>query len=913
MRLWKVLLELDVPGLVLLSGGLIAILAPLGMQLNSTYGWASVQVLVPITAGLVALAVFVYYENRVAEFPVIPFRLLRIRTMACAAASAMLFFYTFNVTLFYFNAYLQTTRRISAHEAMMLQQGQSGYFVGLLVGGWAMQWSRRYRRWAWTGWCLVLLAVGLMIRTRNASATSNAEVAAVQVLFGIGGGLVVGSIGVGVQAAVDIADLPIAITLYGMVEYIGGVLGEGTATTVWVNMLPVKLKRRLNPDVDVHSTINNITYFNALPSDQQAIVQDAYTQTQMVLTICGMCAMALAAAAMLGLAPLSLAPETKDKQAADDADSLASGWNFVDMRLLGASVVALLGVLAGGVVEGRAPCDSQIYCQGELLHTVQMARLFDDNKEFVDRPTRKPAAQVLGAFAQLGPNATSDALAQFVEENFGPAGAELRKVAVEGLDTNPPLLERVHDPLLRAFGAEVNGYWGQLVRAQDMSVLCPGCESSMLELPHRFVVPGGRFREIYYWDTYFSLEGMLRSGLLTLAREAIQNLLTLVDKHGFVPNGARVYYLGRSQPPLLALMVKLYHEHSGDTEFVHSALPLLQREHKYWIDNHSVNVQCGPGNETLAMTRYITETDVPRPEAYSADYDLAHNVSATDADGQQQQIYEDVAAAAESGWDFSTRWVRNPEAPRDKVLQTIRTHAVVPVDLNAIMYQVETSIAELADLVHVPLPDDYRRMASRRRRAVDHLMLNPETGQYRDYILEDAKMSSVSSAGGLWPYWAFGGPSASAKKEFAAVSGLLEKNKGGIPATLRNSGQQWDWPMAWPPLQYVAIQAALQTGHQDLALRIAQAFVDSVFCGWYSTGGSLQGMLKQLPNKNDTGHIFEKYSSIEVGAPGGGGEYEVQPGFGWTNGVLLWALDLFGPQLCTPQCPGVTMLTTQHS
>ncbi|KAJ2779152.1 hypothetical protein H4R18_004183 [Coemansia javaensis] len=587
------------------------------------------------------------------------------------------------------------------------------------------------------------------------------------------------------------------------------------------------------------------------------------------------------------------------------------------MVRLAAAAVALVAVSAaatGAAGDIRAPCDSHIYCQGELLQAVQLAHVFGDDKEFVDRPTLRPAAQVLEAFGQLGANASRDALARFVEGNFGPAGAELREAAIEGLDANPAFLGRVRDPLLRAFGREVNGYWGQLVRAQDLSVLCAGCESSMLELKHQFVVPGGRFREIYYWDTYFSLEGMLRSGLTVLARESIQNLLDMVAAHGFVPNGARVYYLGRSQPPMLALMVKLYYGRTGDAAFVREALPLLQREHQYWADRHSVEVQCGVNNETLVLSRYYSDVDVPRPEAYAVDYQLAHNASATDT-ARHRQIYADMATGAESGWDYSTRWVRDPDAPGDRLLQTIRTRQVVPVDLNAILYQAEVAIAELADATGARLPDneDYRTAASRRRRAMEHLLLDPESALFGDYVLEEGgRRSGVSSAADLWPYWAFGAPPESVPRIAAQLERVLDANRAGVPATLRHSGQQWDWPMAWPPLQYVAMQATLQLGRHDLALRIAQMFVDSVFCGWYTTGGSLPGVLAKLPGTADSGHIFEKYSSVDVGQPGGGGEYQVQPGFGWTNGVLLWALDLFGPQLRTPQCPGVALRPAQR-
>ncbi|KAJ1746567.1 hypothetical protein LPJ58_005680, partial [Coemansia sp. RSA 1591] len=217
-------MELDAPGLVLLCGGLISALAPLGLQLNNTYGWGSVQLITPLVVGVLTLAAFVYYELRLATHPVVHIRLLKVRTFACAIMTAMLFFFAFNVSLFFFTPYIQVTRDVSARTAMLLQQGTTGYYIGLFIGGWAMQVTKRYRRWAWLGWSLSLVAVCLMLRSRGTSSVTNAEIAAVQAILGIGGGIIVGCSGIGVQASVAKPDLSIAITLYSMVEFVGGVL-----------------------------------------------------------------------------------------------------------------------------------------------------------------------------------------------------------------------------------------------------------------------------------------------------------------------------------------------------------------------------------------------------------------------------------------------------------------------------------------------------------------------------------------------------------------------------------------------------------------------------------------------------------------------------------------------------------------
>ncbi|KAJ2891086.1 hypothetical protein IWW38_003776, partial [Coemansia aciculifera] len=383
-----------------------------------------------------------------------------------------------------------------------------------------------------------------------------------------------------------------------------------------------------------------------------------------------------------------------------------------------------LGVLLGvplPVVESKGPCDSPIYCQGDILHAVQMAKLYPDDKTFVDKPTTKPLSQVQANFAHIGGlNASRDALSQFVADNFGTEGSELKPVDLGGqLSSAPAFLNNVSDPLLRAFGQTVHGFWGQLVREQDLSLLCDqGCVSSMLPLKYHFVVPGGRFREIYYWDTYFTLEGILRSGLYDLSKSIIRDLLELVNVNGFVPNGARVYYLDRSQPPLLALMVKLYYEYTGDSALVVEALPLLQKELAFWQANHHQVAITKSDGTVVQLTRYYVDTDQPRPEAYAKDYELAHNVSTDPL--VQADIYADMATGAETGWDYSTRWVRNPNAPADKLLYTIRTRQVVPVELNAILYQVEQALAEFVDVANCSATTaiDYRALARTRRGAM---------------------------------------------------------------------------------------------------------------------------------------------------------------------------------------------------
>jgi alpha,alpha-trehalase len=160
------------------------------------------------------------------------------------------------------------------------------------------------------------------------------------------------------------------------------------------------------------------------------------------------------------------------------------------------------------------------------------------------------------------------------------------------------------------------------------------------------------------------------------------------------------------------------------------------------------------------------------------------------------------------------------------------------------------------------------------------------------------------------------------RRVFARVSELLESRAGAIAATNLISGQQWDEPNVWPPLQYILMQGLLNTPvevntdddeettqdyiwTQDLALDLAQRYLDSLYCTWRVTGGETEDVPK-LPNASGNGTIFEKYADESTNAAGGGGEYEVVEGFGWSNGVLIWAVDTFGERLKTPECGNIT-------
>lgn len=635
-------------------------------------------------------------------------------------------------------------------------------------------------------------------------------------------------------------------------------------------------------------------------------------------------------------------------------------------KLLAPVALALPSCVYGLYVNGSviAPCDSPLYCQGDILKQIELARPFSDSKTFVDLPTIRPLDEVIAAFNNLTkPISNNTELNDFLSTYFGEAGSELTSVPKDQLTTDPTFLNKTSDEVIRQFTEKVIDIWPDLTRQYIGAANCTGCVDSFIALNRTFVVAGGRFREPYYWDSYWILQGLYRTGgsFTQIAKNIIENFLDLVETIGFVPNGARLYYLNRSQPPLLTQMVKTYVEYTNDTSILDRALPLLIKEHDFWVKNRTVDVSVG--NATYTLNQYNVENTQPRPESYSEDYITANNHSyyATSGiiypevkalnDSEKAQLYGNLATGAETGWDYSSRWLADPSDAADDVyfpLRSLNTKNIVGVDINSILYANEISIADYLEASgNDTEAKTYRDMADARSKAMYALMWNDKYNSYFDYNLtsnsqnlyapSDADTTDAQKAdapegyqvffhvGQFYPFWLGAAPVQLKNNPLAVtivyqrVADLLAEKAGAIAATNYQTGQQWDQPNVWPPLMYILINGLLKTPAtfgeedpyyvetQDLALTLAQRYLDSTFCTWRATGGStddepqLQGL-----NSSDVGIMFEKYGDNSTNAVGGGGEYEVVEGFGWTNGVLIWVVDTFNSKLTRPDCGNIT-------
>lgn len=323
-----------------------------------------------------------------------------------------------------------------------------------------------------------------------------------------------------------------------------------------------------------------------------------------------------------------------------------------------------------------------VYCSGRLLQAVMAVKLYSDSKTFVDQPMKANLTGeiIMEEFEKRFPmpieKISKKDISDFVDEFFDKEGNELDVCDLPDWIPSPSRISAITDPTYHAFAQRLHFIWIQLCRKMSPEVKDDPSRFSILYVPHQFILPGGRFREFYYWDAYWIVKGLIGSQLYSTARNMIRNFAHIIEKYGFVPNGGRVYYLRRSQPPFFAPMVYDYYMATQDVQFVSDMLPVIEKEYTFWSHRRTVEVTVEDVfNETMHMFQYRTEADTPRPESFREDVLSAEHFENFT---KKRQFFKDIGSAAESGWDFSSRWFKD-----HKNLSTIETTNIVPVDLNA--------------------------------------------------------------------------------------------------------------------------------------------------------------------------------------------------------------------------------------
>jgi len=493
---------------------------------------------------------------------------------------------------------------------------------------------------------------------------------------------------------------------------------------------------------------------------------------------------------------------------------------------------------------------------GPLFTDVQSAKLFPDQKTFADAVPKSDPYMILADY-RMQRNQSGFDLRHFVNLNF-----DLPKAG-----------EKYVPPAGQSLREHIDGLWPVLTRTTDKAAKW----DSLLPLPESYVVPGGRFREVYYWDSYFTMLGLAESGHWDKIADMVKNFAYEIDTWGHIPNGNRSYYLSRSQPPFFSLMVELLATHDKDA--LKTYQPQLTKEYQYWMEGGD---SLAPGSASkrvvklengALLNRYWDDRDTPRTESWLDDVTTAKN----NPDRPATEIYRDLRAGAASGWDFSSRWMDNPQQ-----LGSIHTTSIIPVDLNALMYQLEKTLSHASKAAGDEAgAARYDKLASQRQQAMESTLWNDKQGWYADYDLRRKAVRDQLTAAALFPLFVNAAAQDRADKVAAATQSQLLK-PGGVVTTTVNTGQQWDAPNGWAPLQWVAAEGLENYGHKDLSMEVTWRFLTNV-----------------QHTYDREKKLVEKYDVSSTGTGGGGGEYPLQDGFGWTNGVTLMMLD----KLCAAQKP----------
>lgn len=496
--------------------------------------------------------------------------------------------------------------------------------------------------------------------------------------------------------------------------------------------------------------------------------------------------------------------------------------------------------------------NNQIFLLGELFEQVQLQKIFSDGKTFVDCIPTNDLKEIQQAYEKDKIEPGFD-LATFVHENF-----KLPPEAPTDYESDKSVSISKH----------ITELWDVLLRSPENHQ----SGSSLINLPHPYIVPGGRFREIYYWDSYFTMLGLVASRKIDLVESMIKNFSWLIDTYGYIPNGNRTYFLGRSQPPFFSCMVRLLAEVKGKQIFS-EYLPSMLKEYNFWMRGSEILhdgktsvkrvVLLQNGN---ILNRYWDENDSPRPESYTEDIALASHVT------DRKKLFRNLRAACESGWDFSSRWFSDFNN-----FSSINTTDILPVDLNCLLYHLEKTIGEAGELTgDIPTAEKFLALSNLRKDTIDQYCWSKIKQFYFDYDHVAGRQTDAETLASAYPLFF---KIASNEKANAVAKRLQQDflNSGGFVTTTETTRQQWDAPNGWAPLQWIAIKGLMNYAHDSIAENAVSAWMkinEEVF--------------------QKTGKMMEKYNVADTGVTAGGGEYPSQDGFGWTNGVYLKLHELFG-------------------
>ncbi|ADM11130.1 alpha-alpha-trehalase precursor [Encephalitozoon intestinalis ATCC 50506] len=594
---------------------------------------------------------------------------------------------------------------------------------------------------------------------------------------------------------------------------------------------------------------------------------------------------------------------------------MASG---VKLRYIFLAACTIIPVRASGIMDPGSRMSS------ELLEVSFVSKITKDSKILVDKVFTKPPEEIDEILRNMLRENRSfekeEDFWRFVDENsfepeteliFGKDDKELQadmpkntssyiiKLEEKLSDGSNPLFQtsqyKQSIANLIRIGKELENAWGKIYVRQNR--LKRGQYSTMIKVKNPFIIPGDRFKEAYYWDSSWILEGLVRSGMEKIAVGMVENFIGLIEQFGFIPNGLRTYYLNRSQPPYFPQMLLTLYKHLPWEKIentIKRGLDAAVTEHTFFMTQKVERVE--KNGKSYVLNVYKVNDTTPRAESYSEDRETAEQNKSRDEKYRRraEDIYADLKAGAESGWDFSSRWLG-----LSGQLDSIRVSKRIPADLNSVMYANECIISKLYEIIEGKNSKNskyFKEKSEERKDAINNVLWNDQQGVWNDFDIETREHTSPGFyASNLMPM-CYGIPPP--KDKGVSVYHILNMfaedifgHPGGMPASgskNKDSTLQWDFPNMWPPLVHIVAFFLERVGEREMALHMVRSYLENISVSTSVVDETKRG-------------IFEKYSCEMVGSPGYKGEYTAQVGFGWTNGIAIHFLDRFSSEIVSPK------------
>lgn len=378
----------------------------------------------------------------------------------------------------------------------------------------------------------------------------------------------------------------------------------------------------------------------------------------------------------------------------------------------------------------------------------------------------------------------------------------------------------------------IKNYWNTLER------FSPAGSSSLIGLPNPYLVPAYEqshsfdFNELYYWDSYFMVQGMLDDDHKELVLGILENLINLFERFNIIPNASRTYLTGHSQPPLLTSFIwDVYNAYKLDNEWLKNKIEVAKAEYQtVWMGTKKPNERL----MVRGLSRY---------------YDINHI---------------DDLAETESGWDMTPRFNH-------------RALNYLPIDLNSLLYKYEADFANAAKILGNKQEAKYWEKAmAQRAEAINELMWDKSNNLYYDYNFTKQKLSHISSLASFYPLWSGMVDEHQAKILVRSLDRF--EHKGGLSTTDSPAfgrfmpysiNMQWSYPNGWAPLHFMIVSGLQKYGYHEEAHRIAMKWLKTNL-DWF----------------NNYGIFLEKYNVVQPKEPPAKGLYPSQTGFGWTNAIF---------------------------